>query len=117
MSRPEAHLRIFAPALVLLVLAIFINYIDRGNLSIAASTIKDELHISAKQLGDLLAAFFYTYTAMQFISGWLVDRFDVRLVPCPGQLVLRLREQCVQLVDHPPLQKRRRPRRIRPTRP
>jgi MFS family permease len=87
MSRPESHLRIFAPALLLLVLAIFINYIDRGNLSIAASTIKDELHISAKQLGDLLAAFFYTYTAMQFISGWLVDRFDVNRVLAAGFLL------------------------------
>ncbi len=58
MSRPDSHLRIFAPALILLVISVFINYIDRGNLSIAASTLKDELHISAKQLGDLLAAFF-----------------------------------------------------------
>ena len=87
MSRTEAHLRVFAPALVLLVVAIFINYIDRGNLSIAASTLKDELHISARQLGDLLAAFFYTYTAMQFIVGWLVDRFDVNLVLAAGFLL------------------------------
>lgn len=85
--RPEAHLRIFAPALILLVLAIFINYIDRGNLSIAASTLKDELHISATQLGRLLAAFFYTYTAMQFIVGWLVDRFDVNRVLAAGFLL------------------------------
>lgn len=87
MSRPEAHLRTFAPALVLLVVAVFINYIDRGNLSIAASTLKDELHISAKQLGDLLAAFFYTYTVMQFVVGWLVDRFDVNRVLAAGFLL------------------------------
>jgi MFS transporter, ACS family, D-galactonate transporter len=87
MSRPEAHLRIFAPALVLLVLAIFINYIDRGNLSIAASTLKDELHISASQLGILLAAFFWTYTVMQFVVGWLVDRFDVNRVLAAGFLL------------------------------
>jgi ACS family D-galactonate transporter-like MFS transporter len=87
MSRPEAHLRIFAPALVLLVLAIFINYIDRGNLSIAASTLKDELHISATKLGVLLSAFFYTYTAMQFVVGWLVDRFHVNYVLAAGFLL------------------------------
>ena len=87
MSRPESHLRIFAPALVLLVLAIFINYIDRGNLSIAASTLKDELHISATKLGVLLSAFFYTYTAMQFVVGWLVDRFDVNRVLAAGFLL------------------------------
>ena len=84
---PDSHLRVFAPALVLLVVAIFINYIDRGNLSIAASTLKDELHISAKQLGELLAAFFYTYTAMQFVVGWLVDRFDVNRVFAAGFLL------------------------------
>jgi MFS family permease len=90
MPRPPDHpptLRKFAPALILLALAVFINYIDRGNLSIAASTIKEELHISASQLGVLLAAFFWTYTAMQFISGWLVDRFDVNLVLAAGFLL------------------------------
>src|SRR5262249_19108252 len=49
---------------------------DRGNLSIAASTIQSELHINAAQLGILLSAFFYTYTAFIFISGWLADRFN-----------------------------------------
>lgn len=80
-------LRKFAPALALLAISVFINYIDRGNLSIAASTLKDELHISASQLGVLLAAFFWTYTAMQFVSGWLVDRFDVNLVLAAGFLL------------------------------
>jgi MFS transporter, ACS family, D-galactonate transporter len=98
MSRPEAHLRIFAPALVLLALAIFINYIDRGNLSIAASTLKDELHIDATQLGRLLAAFFYTYTAMQFLVGWLVDRFDVNRVLAAGFLLWSLATAATGLV-------------------
>ena len=70
-------LRAFAPVLILLAICILINYVDRGNLSIAAPLLKDELGISASQLGILLAAFFWTYTAMQFVSGWLVDRFDV----------------------------------------
>src|SRR6266542_3728972 len=73
-------LRAFTPALILLAICILINYVDRGNLSIAAPLLKDELGISASQLGILLAAFFWTYTAMQFVSGWLVDRFDVNLV-------------------------------------
>src|SRR5579864_7082413 len=46
--------------LVLLGLSVLINYIDRSNLSIAAPLIKDELGISAAQLGTLLSAFFYT---------------------------------------------------------
>jgi sugar phosphate permease len=47
--------------LILLVLSVAINYIDRGNLSIAAPLLKDELGISATQLGSLLSAFFWTY--------------------------------------------------------
>jgi hypothetical protein len=40
-------LRAFAPALILLAICILINYVDRGNLSIAAPLLKDELGISA----------------------------------------------------------------------
>ena len=45
----------------LLVFSVFLNYVDRGNLSIAAPMIKDELHLSAAQLGFLLSSFFWTY--------------------------------------------------------
>jgi len=55
--------------LILLGLSIFINYIDRGNLSIAAPMLKDELGISASQLGFLLSALFWTYACMQLLSG------------------------------------------------
>jgi ACS family D-galactonate transporter-like MFS transporter len=80
----------FRPVLVLLAICVFINYIDRGNLSIAAPLLKDELGISVSQLGILLAAFFWTYTAMQFACGWLVDRFDVNRVIAAGYLVWSL---------------------------
>ena len=83
-------LRAFAPALILLAICILINYVDRGNLSIAAPLLQDELGISASQLGILLAAFFWTYTAMQFVSGWLVDRFDVNWVIAAGYLLWSL---------------------------
>ncbi|MDQ1409334.1 MAG: transporter, family, D-galactonate transporter, partial [Acidobacteriaceae bacterium] len=63
--------------LILLGLSIFISYIDRSNLSIAAPHIKDELHLSASQLGILLSSFFWTYAFLQLISGWLVDRLNV----------------------------------------
>ncbi|MFI5071547.1 MAG: MFS transporter [Terriglobales bacterium] len=68
------ELRAFAPALVLLAICALINYVDRGNLSIAAPLLTDELRISVTQLGILLSAFFWTYTATQLVSGWLVDR-------------------------------------------
>src|ERR1035441_1138253 len=73
--------------LILLGLSVFINYVDRGNLSIAAPLLKDELRISASQLGILLSAFFWTYALMQIPSGWLVDRFDVKWVFATGFFV------------------------------
>ena len=76
-----------APALSLLALVLFINYIDRGNLSIAAPLLKEELHLSSSRLGILFSAFFYTYTACVFFMGWLVDRFDVDIVLAAGFLL------------------------------
>ena len=63
--------------LALIGISVFINYIDRGNLSIAAPTLQDELHLGPERLGFLLSAFFWTYAALQPIYGWLVDRFNV----------------------------------------
>ena len=74
----------FSRVLVLLFLSVFINYIDRSNLSIAAPLIKDELKISASQLGILLSAFFWTYSSCQLLAGWLVDRLDVKWVFAAG---------------------------------
>jgi MFS family permease len=65
------ELKAFAPALILLAICALINYVDRGNLSIAAPLLKDELRISVTQLGLLLSAFFWTYTAMQFVNEFL----------------------------------------------
>jgi MFS family permease len=81
------RLRTFAPALVLIAVAILINYVDRGNLSVAAPLLKDEFHLSPSRLGLLFSAFFYTYTAFIFLSGWLVDRFNVNYVFAAGFFV------------------------------
>ena len=70
--------------LALLAFSVFINYIDRGNLSIAAPMLKDELGMSASQLGLLLSSFFWTYSLFQILSGWLVDRVSVSWVMAIG---------------------------------
>jgi MFS family permease len=59
--------------LFLLALSVFINYVDRGNLSVAAPLLKGELHLTASQLGILLGAFFWTYTALMIVAGWMVS--------------------------------------------
>jgi MFS family permease len=78
LSRPVTRV------VALLALAALINYIDRGNLSIAASLLKDELGLSASQLGILLSSFFWTYSLFQPVSGWLADRFDAKWVMAIG---------------------------------
>jgi ACS family D-galactonate transporter-like MFS transporter len=73
--------------LALLVVSVFINYIDRGNLSIAAPLLKNEFGLSASRLGILFSAFFWTYTLFLFICGLFMDRFDVNRVLALGFLV------------------------------
>src|ERR1035438_6952358 len=70
--------------LILLAISVFINYVDRGNLSIAAPMLKNELAISPSQLGFLLSAFFWTYASLQLFSGWLVDRVNVNWIFAAG---------------------------------
>ncbi len=88
---PSSSPRKVSPALigvlVLLGLSVFINYIDRANLSVAAPFLKNELGLSASQLGILLSAFFWTYACMQILAGWLVDRFEVKWVFAIGFFV------------------------------
>jgi MFS family permease len=60
----------------LLGLAVFINYIDRGVVATAAPLIKDQLSLSATQMGLLISAFFWSYAPSQFIAAWLIERLN-----------------------------------------
>jgi len=65
-----------ARALVLLIgIAIFINYVDRGNLATAGPLIKTEMGLSNTQFGLLVSAFFWTYAPSQLLAGWLAQRY------------------------------------------
>src|SRR5271155_4792381 len=79
-----------SPVAALLALSTFINYIDRGSLSLAAPILQEELRLSPSQLGILLSSFFWTYTGFQIVSGWLVDRFNVNWVLAAGFFVWSL---------------------------
>ena len=79
-----------AAIVVLLGISIFINYIDRGSLSTAASLVQTEFSLSQSQLGFLLTAFFITYIPMQPFVGWLIDRFSASRVLMAGFLVWSL---------------------------
>jgi MFS family permease len=86
-SRTPAAL---VPWLSLLVTCILICQIDRVNLAVAAPLLKDEFHLNPWQLGILFSAFFWTYSALQPLMGWLTDRFEVNLVLAAGFLLWSL---------------------------
>jgi MFS family permease len=70
--------------LILMVVSVAINYIDRTSLSTAAPLLKVDLSISPAKMGMLLSGFFWTYASLQLASGWLVDRYGVRWVMAIG---------------------------------
>jgi MFS family permease len=62
--------------IALMGLCVFINYVDRGNLATAAPLVKDQLRLSATQVGVLIAAFSWAYTPSMFLAGWLCERIN-----------------------------------------
>src|SRR5438067_10063994 len=74
----------------LLLVSVCINYVDRGSLSVAAPILSDEFSLSPRRLGYLLSAFFWSYTVLQLVVGWLVDRYDVKWVYAGGFLLWSL---------------------------
>ena len=63
-------------ALALLALSIFINYVDRGNLSTAAPLIRSDLRLSNVEYGVLVSAFFWIYAPGQIIAAWVIQRIN-----------------------------------------
>ena len=70
-----------SPYLVtLLALAMFLNYTDRGSLSIVAPALQRQLGISNAAMGLTLSAFFRSYAIAQPVAGWVAQRFAPRTV-------------------------------------
>jgi len=57
-----------------------VNYLDRGNLSIAAPALSSELNIDSVTMGWIFSAFGWTYAALQVPGGWLADRVHPRIL-------------------------------------
>src|ERR1700741_855369 len=76
-----------AGVVAMLAFAVLLNYVDRGNLATAAPVLQEELALSSSQIGLLLSAFFWVYAPSQLLAGWLVHRYDIRLVLGAGVLL------------------------------
>ena len=77
-----------AGALVLLLgAAVFLNYVDRGAIGIAAPLMKSDLGLSEEAYGVVFSAFFWIYAPVQMFAGWLCDRFSVYKLMAGGILL------------------------------
>ncbi|OKH69164.1 MFS transporter [Mycobacterium sp. SWH-M5] len=61
----------------LLGVGMFVNYIDRVNLSVATPAIMADFEISAAQMGIVSSAFLWTYAMLQMPIGSIIDRIGV----------------------------------------
>ena len=85
-SRHPAN-RTGAALVFLLGAAVFLNYVDRGAIGIAAPLMKSDLGLSEETYGVAFSAFFWIYAPVQFFAGWLCDRFSVYKLMAGGILL------------------------------
>jgi MFS family permease len=76
-----------ASLVFLLGAAVFLNYVDRGAIGIAAPKMKDALGLTEEAYGVAFSAFFWVYAPVQFFAGWLCDRFSVYRLMALGILL------------------------------
>ena len=66
--------------LSLVFINVVINYLDRSNLSVAASGLSKELELSSVELGLIFSAFGWSYAALQIPGGLVADRIVPRIL-------------------------------------
>lgn len=76
--------RVTNVVLTMLCVMYFITYLDRVNVSTAASGFGQDFHLNKTQIGLVFSAFAYPYLVFQIIGGWVSDRFGARktLIVC-----------------------------------
>lgn len=72
---------------LLLGVAVLLNYTDRGAIGIAAPLMTSELKLGPEAFGLVLSAFFWVYAPVQLVVGWLVDRLSVYRLLAAGVLL------------------------------
>jgi MFS family permease len=86
-ARTAGPSRAAAALVFLLGTAVFLNYVDRGAIGIAAPLMKSELGLSDEAYGVAFSAFFWIYAPVQLFAGWLCDRFSVYRLMAIGILL------------------------------
>ena len=87
MATVASKRNVSAGLILLLGAAVFLNYVDRGAIGIAAPLMTAQLDLDPKAFGIVLSAFFWVYAPAQLFVGWLVDRFSVYRLMAAGVLL------------------------------
>lgn len=66
--------------LALIFGTVVINYLDRTNISVAASAMSESLNFTTVQMGLIFSAFGWTYVALQVPGGIIVDKIKARVL-------------------------------------
>jgi ACS family D-galactonate transporter-like MFS transporter len=66
--------------LTMIFVTVVINYLDRTNISIAASAIQKDLGINSIQMGYVFSAFAWTYACLQIPGGIVADKIKSRVL-------------------------------------
>jgi MFS family permease len=85
--------------LILICLMYGITYIDRVNVSTAASVFQKDLHLSNTQVGLVFSAFAYPYVIFTIFGGWLSDRFGARRMLTAAALIWGTATLCTGMVS------------------
>ena len=72
---------------VMLGAALFLNYVDRGAIAVAAPLMKSQLGMTATAFGIAVSAFFWVYAPLQLFAGWLCDRLSVYKMIAAGIVI------------------------------
>lgn len=77
---PPAPTRVRFRVAFMLFVTVAINYLDRSNLSVAATDVARDLQLDPARLGLIFSGFGWAYVLSQVPGGWLVDRVDLRVL-------------------------------------
>jgi sugar phosphate permease len=82
-----------------LFVAGIVNYLDRTSFSIANTSIRADLGLSATRIGALLSAFSLAYGIAQLPIGLMLDRLGSRVILAVGMFVWSLAQMATGLVS------------------
>jgi ACS family sodium-dependent inorganic phosphate cotransporter len=76
----KTHWPMYCTVVALLLVAVFISYVDRTNISVGAIAMQAQLGWTETQKGAVLSSFFIGYMLMMLASSALANRFGGKLI-------------------------------------